>query len=216
MSLERILREVHLAESRVGRKKGSVRIVAVSKVQPINRIENVLKEGHRLFGENRLQESLEKWPRLMDVYDGIELHLVGPLQTNKTKEAMTLYNAIHSVDREKLIFKIERLAQILGQCPDLFLQVNIGNEPQKTGVDISRLDDIYFLAKEKLSLPVVGLMCIPPVNQVPHIYFEKMAELNKHLGLHRLSMGMSNDFKDAIHAGATEVRIGSALYGERV
>lgn len=215
MSLDNVLSRVEAAEMRAGRKKGTVNVIAVSKVQPVERIKRVLNQGHRVFGENRIKESLDKWPTLIEKYGEIELHLVGPLQTNKAKEAVQFFNVIHSVDREKLVLKLEVEAQKRGICPKLFIQVNTGNELHKSGVALENLEDLFMLAKEKYSLPVVGLMCLPPVDESPLIHFEKLSNLNENLGLSRISMGMSSDFEDAIKSGSTDIRIGSALFGSR-
>ena len=215
MSLDKILSKVEKAAKKAGRNKDDVKVIAISKVQPIERIKRVLNQGHRIFGENRIQDSLNKWPSLIEKYGKIELHLVGALQTNKVKEAARFFNVIHSIDREKLVFKLEVEAQKLGSCPELFIQVNTGNELQKAGVSLKYLEDLFSLAKERYSLPVVGLMCLPPIEESPLIHFENLSRLNKRLGLSRISMGMSSDFEDAIQAGSTDVRIGSALFGSR-
>ena len=215
MSLEDILSRVEVAEIETGRKKGSVNIIAVSKVQPVERIKRVLNQGHRVFGENRVKESLAKWPVLIEEYGEIELHLLGPLQTNKVKEATQFFNVIHSIDRKKLVLKLDSEAQKRGICPELFIQVNTGNELQKAGVALEHLEDLFKLAKEEYSLPVIGLMCLPPVNEPPLTHFKKLSSLNENLGLSRISMGMSNDFEDAIKSGATDIRVGSAIFGSR-
>ncbi|MED5532439.1 MAG: YggS family pyridoxal phosphate-dependent enzyme [Pseudomonadota bacterium] len=215
MSIDKILSKVEKAAKKAGRNKDDVKVIAISKVQPLERIKRVLNRGHRIFGENRIQDSLNKWPSLIEKYGKIELHLVGALQTNKVKEAVRFFNVIHSIDREKLVFKLEVEAQKLGSCPELFIQVNTGNELQKAGVSLENLEDLFSLAKERYSLPVVGLMCLPPIEDSPLIHFEKLSRLNKGLGLSRISMGMSSDFEDAIQAGSTDVRIGSALFGPR-
>ena len=215
MSLDKILSKVEKAAKKAGRNKDDVKVIAISKFQPIERIKRVLNQGHRIFGENRIQDSLNKWPSLIEKYGKIELHLVGALQTNKVKEAVRFFNVIHSIDREKLVFKLEVEAQKLGSCPELFIQVNTGNELQKAGVSLENLEDLFSLAKERYSLPVVGLMCLPPIEDSPLIHFEKLSRLNKGLGLSRISMGMSSDFEDAIQAGSSDVRIGSALFGSR-
>ena len=215
MSIDKILSKVEKAAKKAGRNKDDVKVIAISKVQPLERIERVLNRGHRIFGENRIQDSLNKWPSLIEKYGKIELHLVGALQTNKVKEAVRFFNVIHSIDREKLVFKLEVEAQKLGSCPGLFIQVNTGNELQKAGVSLEYLEGLFNLAKERYSLPVVGLMCLPPIEDSPLIHFEKLSKLSKGLGLSRISMGMSSDFEDAIQAGSTDVRIGSALFGPR-
>ena len=216
MSLEKILSKVEIAKEQAGRQKDIVNVIAVSKVQPIPRIKKVLDQGHRVFGENRVQESLDKWPKFISEYGKVELHLVGALQTNKVKEAMKLFNVIHSIDREKLILKISNEAQKIGFCPDLFIQVNTGDEDQKSGVKIHELNNILELAKLKYSLPIVGLMCLPPINEPPSNHFKILYEIAKKYDLPRVSMGMSNDFEEAIKLGATDVRIGSAIFGQRV
>ena len=214
MSLEKILSKVETAKKDSGRQNDKVNVIAVSKVQPIARIKKVLNEGHRLFGENRVQESLEKWPKLIDEYGKIELHLVGSLQTNKVKDAMNLFDVIHSIDREKLIVKIANEAQNLGFCPDLFIQVNTGNETQKAGVKKEEVTKLLELAKLH-SLPIIGLMCLPPINELPSDHFKILNRIAKEHNLQRVSMGMSNDFEDAIKFGATDIRIGSAIFGPR-
>ena len=214
MSLEKILSKVETAKKDSGRQNDKINVIAVSKVQPIARIKKVLNEGHRLFGENRVQESLEKWPKLIDEYGKIELHLVGSLQTNKVKDAMNLFDVIHSIDREKLIVKIANEAQNLGFCPDLFIQVNTGNETQKAGIKKEEVTKLLELAKLH-SLPIIGLMCLPPINELPSDHFKILNRIAKEHNLKRVSMGMSNDFEDAIKFGATDIRIGSAIFGPR-
>lgn len=215
MSLQEITARIAKAEAAAGRPKGSVRLIAVSKVQPNDRVEAVLKQGHRCFGENRVQEAAGKWPAFRESYPDIDLHLIGPLQTNKARQAMELCNAIHSVDRPKLAKTLARLAQELGQCPDLFIQVNTGEEAQKAGVMPAEADD--FVAEcRSLDLPVRGLMCIPPVDEEPALHFALLAKIARRNGLEGLSMGMSSDFETSIALGATHVRVGSAIFGDRV
>ncbi|WP_170439311.1 YggS family pyridoxal phosphate-dependent enzyme [Ruegeria arenilitoris] len=215
MSLQEITARIAKAEAAAGRPKGSVRLIAVSKLQPNDRVEAVLKQGHRCFGENRVQEAAGKWPAFRESYPDIDLHLIGPLQTNKARQAMELCNAIHSVDRPKLAKTLARLAQELGQCPDLFIQVNTGEEAQKAGVMPAEADD--FVAEcRSLDLPVRGLMCIPPVDEEPALHFALLAKIARRNGLDGLSMGMSSDFETAIALGATHVRVGSAIFGDRV
>ncbi|WP_170364248.1 YggS family pyridoxal phosphate-dependent enzyme [Ruegeria arenilitoris] len=215
MSLQEITARIAKAETAAGRPKGTVRLIAVSKVQPNDRVEAVLKQGHRCFGENRVQEAAGKWPAFRESYPDIDLHLIGPLQTNKARQAMELCNAIHSVDRPKLAKTLARLAQEVGQCPDLFIQVNTGEEAQKAGVMPAEADD--FVAEcRSLDLPVRGLMCIPPVDEEPALHFALLAKIARRNGLEGLSMGMSSDFETAIALGATHVRVGSAIFGDRV
>ena len=214
MALTEIIDRVHTAEKVVGRSQGEVKLIAVSKVQPNDRVEAVLNEGHRVFGENRVQEALGKWPNFCTRFDAVELHLIGPLQTNKTRTAMELFQAIHSVDRPKLANTLARLAQELGFCPDVFLQVNTGEEPQKAGVLPADADG--FAAEcRALDLPVRGLMCIPPADEDPTLHFSQLAEIAARNGLTGLSMGMSSDFEKAIAFGATHIRVGSAIFGQR-
>lgn len=214
MSLEDIKTRVHRAEKEAGRPEGSVRLVAISKKQPDDRVEAVLEQGHRIFGENRVQEAASKWPDFRERFDGIELHLVGPLQTNKARQAFGLFEAIHSVDRPKLAKTIARLAQEEGHCPDLFIQVNTGEEEQKAGVLPAEADD-FIKACRDMDLPVQGLMCIPPIDEEASLHFALLAKIAGRNGLKGLSMGMSGDFEKAIALGATHIRVGSAIFGER-
>ncbi|MCB4457645.1 YggS family pyridoxal phosphate-dependent enzyme [Leisingera sp. McT4-56] len=214
MPLEEIKSRIAKAETKAGRAPGSVKLIAVSKVQPNERVQAVLEEGHRCFGENKVQEAAGKWPGFAEQFDGIDLHLIGPLQTNKARQAMELFNSIHSLDRPKLANTIARLAQELGKCPDLFIQVNTGEEEQKAGVMPADAD--AFVAEcRKLDLPVKGLMCIPPVDEEPSLHFALLAKIAERNGLQGLSMGMSGDFESAIALGATHVRVGSAIFGAR-
>jgi len=215
MSLQDITIRISQAEQDAGRQPGSVKLIAVSKVQPNERVEGVLKQGHRCFGENKVQEAAGKWPDFKDSFDGVDLHLIGPLQSNKTRQAMELFDAIHSVDRPKLAKAIARIAQETGHCPDLFIQVNTGEEPQKAGVMPSETD--AFVAEcRALDLPIKGLMCIPPADEEPSLHFALLAKIAKRNDLAGLSMGMSSDFERAIALGATHVRVGSAIFGDRV
>jgi len=214
MSLDEIKSRIAKAETNAGREPGAVTLIAVSKVQPNERVEAVLEQGQRCFGENRVQEAAGKWPDFKGRFTGIDLHLIGPLQTNKVRQAMELCDAIHSVDRPKLAKALARLAQELGHCPDLFLQVNTGEEDQKAGVFPAEADS--FIAEcQALDLPVKGLMCIPPVGEDASQHFALLAEIAASNGLDGLSMGMSSDFEVAIAQGATHVRVGSAIFGTR-
>jgi len=215
MSLEEIKTRIAKAEEAAGRAPGSVHLIAVSKVQPNERVEAVLEEGHRCFGENRVQEAAGKWPDFAERFDGIDLHLIGPLQSNKARQAMDLFDSIHSVDRPKLAKAIARLTQELGHCPDLFIQVNTGEEEQKAGI-LPADADAFIAECRALDLPVKGLMCIPPVDEEPALHFALLAKIAARNGLDGLSMGMSSDFETAIALGATHVRVGSAIFGERV
>ncbi len=214
MSLSDITARIRKAETDAGRDPGSVTLIAVSKVQPNERVEAVLDEGHRVFGENRVQEAAGKWPDFREEFDGIDLHLIGPLQTNKARQAFELFQSIHSVDRLKLAKTIARLADETGHCPDVFLQVNTGEEDQKAGVMPAEAD--AFVAEcRALDLPVRGLMCIPPVDEEPSLHFALLAKIAARNGLEGLSMGMSGDFESAIALGATHIRVGSAIFGAR-
>jgi len=215
MALQDILDRVAHAELAAGRPAGSVTLIAVSKVQPNDRVESVLREGHRCFGENRVQEAAGKWPAFREIYQGIDLHLIGPLQTNKARQAMELFQSIHTVDRPKLAHTLARLAQEHGACPDLFIQVNTGEEPQKAGV-LPEQTDSFVAECLALDLPVRGLMCIPPVDEEPSLHFALLAKMAARNGLAGLSMGMSGDFERAVALGATHVRVGSAIFGDRV
>jgi pyridoxal phosphate enzyme (YggS family) len=215
MPLVEIKSRVAAACDQAGRDLADVSLIAVSKVQPNDRVQAILDEGHRIFGENKVQEAAGKWPDFRTLYKGIELHLIGPLQTNKVKQAMQLAQAIHTVDRPKLATAIARHAQDLGNCPDLFIQVNTGEEPQKAGILLAEVDD--FVAQVRaLDLPLKGLMCIPPVDEEPSLHFALLSKIAARNGLTGLSMGMSSDFESAIALGATHVRVGSAIFGNRV
>jgi len=214
MSLSEVTARIAKAADQAGRSMDELSLIAVSKVQPNERVAAVLDQGHRIFGENKVQEAAAKWPTFRETYENIELHLIGPLQTNKARQAMQLAQAIHTVDRPKLATTIARLAQELGSCPDLFIQVNTGEEPQKSGVLPTEADD--FIAEVRgLDLPLVGLMCIPPVDEEPSLHFALLAKISARNGLQGLSMGMSGDFERAIALGATHIRVGSAIFGER-
>jgi pyridoxal phosphate enzyme (YggS family) len=215
MALSDILQKIRDEEARTGRAPGSTRLVAVSKVQPLERVIDVLDQGHRLFGENKVQEAAGKWPDLRDRYDGIELHLVGPLQTNKARQAMELFDAIETIDRPKLARTIARLKEELGHCPKLFVQVNTGEEEQKAGV-MPADADAFITECRDLGLEIDGLMCIPPVDEEPSLHFALLAKIAARNGIDDLSMGMSGDFEKAVAQGATYVRVGSAIFGERV
>ncbi len=214
MSLSQITRRLRAAESAAGRASGSVTLIAVSKVQPPERVQAVLDEGHRIFGENRVQEAQGRWPDFQARYDGIELHLIGPLQTNKARAAVEMFQAIHSLDRPKLAQTFARLAQERGACPDLFIQINTGAEPQKAGI-LPEIADAFIAEVRALDLPLSGLMTIPPVDEDPAPHFRLLAQIAERNGLSGLSMGMSDDFETAVALGATHVRVGSAIFGAR-
>ncbi len=214
MSLADIAARIDRALAAAGRPPGSVKLIAVSKEQPAERVQAVLEAGHRLFGENRVQEAAAKWPAWRERFPGVAVHLIGPLQTNKARQAMGLFEAIHSLDRPRLAETLARLAQDLGRCPDLFVQVNTGEEPQKAGV-LPAEADAFIARVRQLDLPLVGLMCIPPADEEPSLHFALLAKIAARNGLAGLSMGMSGDFERAIALGATHVRVGSAIFGAR-
>jgi len=215
MSLETIRAALNKACEKAGRKIDDVTLVAVSKVQPNDRVAVILDQGHRVFGENKVQEAAGKWPAFRETYDGIDLHLIGPLQTNKARQAMELAQSIHTLDRPKLATTIARLAQEMGQCPALYVQVNTGMEPQKAGC-LPADADAFIKTCQAMDLPVRGLMCIPPADEEPSLHFALLAKIAARNGLAGLSMGMSSDFESAIALGATHVRVGSAIFGDRV
>jgi len=215
MSLETIKSAIAAACTKAGRDTDDVTLVAVSKVQPDARVAAILDQGHRVFGENKVQEAAGKWPDFREIYEGVDLHLIGPLQTNKARQAMELAQSIHTLDRPKLATTFARLAQEMGQCPDLYIQVNTGHEPQKAGC-LPADADAFIRSAQALDLPVRGLMCIPPADEEPSLHFALLAKIAARNGLTGLSMGMSSDFESAIALGATHVRVGSAIFGERV
>ena len=214
MPLTDILSRIRTAETTARRAAGSVCLVAVSKLQPADRVEAVLQQGHRVYGENYVQEAQAKWPAWRAEFGAVEVHLVGPLQTNKAKAAVDLFDVIHSVDRASLAEKLARLAQARGASPALFVQVNTGAEPQKAGVLPGDLDG-FLTTCRGMDLPLAGLMCIPPDGEDAAPHFAMLAGMAARNGLPGLSMGMSSDFEAAIAAGATHVRVGSAIFGAR-
>jgi PLP dependent protein len=197
------------------RERSSVTLVAVSKTFNADAIVPVIEAGQRVFGENRVQEAKAKWPGLISSYPGIELHLIGPLQSNKAKEAVALFDAIHSLDRPSLCEALAKEFKSGKRHPQLFVQLNTGEEPQKAGIAPAEADGFIASCREKYGLPITGLMCIPPVNEPPAPHFALTAKIAARNGLKNLSMGMSADFAIAIALGATHVRVGSAIFGER-
>lgn len=216
MALLEIQQRIAAAEVKANRPAGSVKLIAVSKVQPNARVADVLGQGHRLFGENRVQEAAGKWPDFRAEFPDVQVHLIGPLQSNKVNQALELFEAIHTVDREKLAKKLADAVQKRGSCPELFIQVNTGEEPQKAGVLPADVDGFVKTCRETYALPIAGLMVIPPVDEEPSLHFALLAKMAVRNGLSGLSMGMSGDFERAIALGATHVRVGSAIFGERV
>jgi pyridoxal phosphate enzyme (YggS family) len=214
MALSDIKARIGQAEQAAGRASGSVQLIAVSKVQPLDRVLAVLEAGHRVFGENYVQEAAGKWPDLRSRFGAVELHMIGPLQTNKAKVAVDLFDAIHTLDRPSLAQKLAGLQQARGGLPQLFVQVNTGEEPQKAGVLPGELEG-FLRDCRAMDLAPVGLMCIPPEDQDSTPHFAMLARLAADQELQGLSMGMSGDFEAAIAHGATHVRVGSAIFGAR-
>ncbi len=197
------------------RPRGSVKLLAVSKVQPRERVAAVLEQGHRIYGENRVQEAKTRWEPFRNEYTDIDLHLIGPLQSNKVKAALDLFDTIHTVDRERLARKLADEIQARGVAPNLLVQVNVGEEAQKTGIDPSKADAFIAACRDEYDLPIVGVMAIPPFDQPPEPYFEALADIAHRNGVDEISMGMSADFETAIAYGATMIRVGSAIFGAR-
>jgi PLP dependent protein len=196
------------------RSPNGVTLIAVSKTHPVETIRPLLEAGQRDFGENRVQEAAAKWPELRADYPGARLHLVGQLQSNKAEQAVELFDAIHSVDRPSLVEALAKAADRTGRSPDCFIQVNVGEEPQKAGCAVKDLPALLETARRS-GLRVAGLMCIPPADREPAPYFALLSELARRHGVTGLSMGMSGDFETAVMTGATHVRVGTALFGER-
>ena len=214
MGLDDIRRRIAAAEQQAGRAPGSVTLIAVSKVQPDDRVVAVLEAGQRVFGENYVQEAQGKWPGWRDRWPGVQLHMIGPLQSNKAKQAVGLFDAIHTLDRMSLARKLAQAVEAQGHAPELFVQVNTGDEPQKAGILVDELPGFLAQVRE-MGLNPQGLMCIPPESEDPRPHFRLLRELAEAEGLGKLSMGMSADFEAAIAEGATHVRVGSAIFGAR-
>ena len=214
-ALQTIHGRIAAAARSVGRDPGSVRLIAVTKTFDVPQILPVIEAGHRLFGENRVQEAKAKWPSLKARFSDIELHLIGPLQSNKAKEAVQLFDAIHTIDRPKIAKAVAEEMARQDRRLKLFVQVNTGEEPQKAGVLPKEAPSLVRFCREELKLSIAGLTCLPPVEEEPAIHFAFLAKLAEDLGLADLSMGMSADFETAIEFGATFVRVGSAIFGPR-
>ena len=214
MTLSVINSKIEHAEKSSGRAIGSTQLIAVSKVQPNERVLNVLEQGHTIFGENKVQEALSKWPMFRENFSNVKVHLIGPLQSNKVKQAVELFDAIHTVDRLKLAQKLSNEIQTQGKAPEMFIQINTGEEEQKSGI-YPKVADQFIADCLSLDLPIKGLMVIPPVNEEPSLHFGLLRKIAHRNGLTGLSMGMSSDFESAIAMGATHIRVGSAIFGER-
>ena len=213
--LSKVREEIARACAEAGRDPGSVTLVAVSKTFGADAIEPAIGAGQRVFGENRVQEAKAKWPPLQARHPGIELHLVGPLQSNKAKEAVALFDAIHSIDRPSLAAALAKEIAKQGRSPTLFVEVNTGAEPQKSGVLPEDTDAFLRDCRQTYGLTIDGLMCLPPAHEAPAPHFALTAKIARRNGLALLSMGMSADFPLAIEFGATHVRVGTAIFGER-
>ncbi len=204
------------AETAANRPPQAVSLVAVSKVQPWEAVKPVLNAGHRVFGENRVQEAQSRWMPVRSAYPDLSLHLIGPLQSNKVGEAVAMFDVIETLDREKIVRAIADEIQKQGRAPRLYVQVNTGEEPQKAGIAPAELAAFMALVRGPYGLEPEGLMCIPPFDQVPAPHFALLAKLAERVGVKKLSMGMSSDYEIAIAYGATSVRVGSALFGSRI
>ncbi|WP_422033006.1 YggS family pyridoxal phosphate-dependent enzyme [Reyranella sp.] len=207
----------HIAEAALasGRSPSDVTLVAVSKTHGADRVRELLDVGHRVFGENRVQEAEGKFPELKAAWPDLELHLIGPLQTNKARDAVALFDVIQSVDRDRLAAALVKEMEKLGRRPACYIQVNTGEEPQKAGILPKDVDAFVAQCRDQYKLPIVGLMCIPPVDEEPALHFALLAKMAARNGLAKLSMGMSADYETAVRMGATHVRVGSALFGSR-
>src|SRR5947207_2167573 len=210
-----VTREIARAARAARREPASVTLIAVSKTFDADVIAPVILAGQHVFGENRVQEAKAKWPALISAHPGVVLHLIGPLQSNKAKEAVALFDAIHSVDRPSICEALAKEIKSQGRHPQLFVQVNTGEEPQKAGIATQEADAFIAACREKYALTISGLMCIPPVDQAPAPHFALTAKMAARNGLKNLSMGMSADFAVAIQFGATHIRVGSAIFGHR-
>jgi len=214
MTLSVINSKIKQAENSAGKAIGSTQLIAVSKVQPNERVLSVLEQEHKIFGENKVQEAQGKWPAFRENFSNIKVHLIGPLQSNKVKQAVAMFDAIHTVDRLKLAQKLSNEIQIQGKAPEMFIQINTGEEKQKSGIIPSEADQ-FISDCFSLDLPIKGLMVIPPIYEEPSLHFALLRKIAHRNGLTGLSMGMSSDFESAIVMGATHVRVGSAIFGER-
>ena len=215
-NLKAVLARIDAARDAAVQPAEKTRLIAVSKGHGPERILPVLEAGQRLFGENRVQEARAKWPDLRARFAGVELHLIGPLQTNKVRDALETFDAIHSLDRPKLAEALKAEIEKTGKRPDLFVEVNIGEETQKAGIAPKETVAFVQHCRDVLQLPVRGLMCIPPADEEPALHFALLKKIARECGLSYLSMGMSDDFETAIRYGATHVRIGTAIFGERM
>ena len=214
MPINDINKRMQKSEKKANKTIGKTKLIAVSKRQLNKRVEKVLEQGHKIFGENKVQEAYGKWPMFLEKFSDVKLHLIGPLQSNKVKQAVELFDAIHTVDRMKLAQKLSNEVQLQGKSPEMFIQINTGEEGQKSGIYPDEADQ-FITNCISLDLPIKGLMVIPPINEEPSLHFGLLRKIAHRNGLKGLSMGMSGDFESAIAMGATHVRVGSAIFGER-
>lgn len=214
-NLTAVRQRIEAAAKAAGRVSGSVTLVAVSKTHPATSVREVLATGHRTFGENRVQEALAKYPQLRAEFPDLALHLIGPLQTNKVRDAIAAFDVIETVDRRRLAQALAAEMERTGRRPSCLVEVNTGEEPQKAGVMPEEADSFIEECRKRLGLPIIGLMCVPPLDEEPAPHFALLREIARRHGLEILSMGMSADFEQAIRFGATHVRIGTAIFGAR-
>ncbi len=214
-NLAEVRARIDRASDTAGRAPGAVKLVAVCKRQPDTRVDAALAAGQRVFGEVRVQEAQARWRQRREAHPDLELHMIGPLQTNKVKEAVRLFDVIQTVDRPKLAEQLAREMERSGRRPSCLIEVNVGEEPQKAGVWPEEADELVRRCRDDLGLPVVGLMCIPPMGEEPSPYFALLRTIAARNGLAELSMGMSGDYEAAAELGATMVRVGTAIFGER-
>lgn len=212
---DEITKKIDLAAKTQGHDPGRIELIAVSKQQPPEKITQALESGHRIFGENRVQESYGRWKDIKPQYADIKLHLIGPLQTNKVKDAVELFDFIHTLDREKLAWALGDEMKKTGRALPCFIQVNTGDEDQKSGIAPENAGSLLNFAQKDCGLNVTGLMCIPPIDEPPALHFALLKKMGDALGLKNLSMGMSADYERAVAIGATHIRIGTGLFGER-
>ncbi len=214
-NLVKINQKITAAAEDCGRSAEDITLVAVSKIHVEETIRPVLESGHKIFGENRVQEASQKWPALKEEFDDIELHLIGPLQTNKARQAISLFDVIETVDRPKLARALSRIFEEEGKSCDLYVQVNTGMEKQKAGIAPGDADEFIRMCKDELKLPIKGIMCIPPFDEDPTDHFNLLKKIADRNNIKIISMGMSGDFEKAITHGATHVRVGTAIFGKR-
>ncbi len=214
-NLSKIKTRIAEAAAAADRAEDEIKLTAISKAHPVTHVQAALAAGHRIFGENRIQEAEEKWPDLKRSFSDARLHLVGPLQRNKLRRAIALFDVIETVDRPKLSRALANEMERAGSCPDCFIQVNTGEEPQKAGIAPPDADSFIKSCRDDLGLPIRGLMCIPPIDEEPSLHFALLKKIAARNGVNELSMGMSHDFEAAVAFGATFVRVGTAIFGER-